>query len=133
MASDKSRRPQRDLEDRLALLEALGGLVPELIQVSNQEWLYMLLEEETRHSLAIEGVFTSEAELREVLQGRRSAPGVLNHFRTAQVCYDLAYQYRREKVFHLDLPTIHGIHSTLFGGVGGSLERFRGAGGGWDP
>ncbi len=55
MASDKSRRPQRDLEDRLALLEALGGLVPEFIQVSNQEWLYMLLEEETRHSLAIEG------------------------------------------------------------------------------
>lgn len=61
---------RRALEERLGLLRRLGGMDLRLIQVANEEWLYML-QEDTRNSLAIEGYFTTERELREVLRGRK--------------------------------------------------------------
>lgn len=126
MTPDKPQNPFRALDERIGLLERIGGLALELIQVGNEEWLYMLLQEDARHSLAIEGFFVTEKELKEVLQGRRQAPEILNYFRTAQLYYHLAFQYWREGVLHLDLPTIHAIHSLLFQGTGGVMERFRG-------
>lgn len=103
------------ITQRKTLLDQLGGL-PETI-VENQEWLYML-EEETRHSLSIEGYFTTEQELKAVLGGRKSQPEILNYYRTAQTLYDLALQYHREKMLRLDLPLIRHIHSELFREVG---------------
>ena len=79
---------------RKHLLETLGGL-PEAI-VHNDEWLSML-EEETRNSVAIEGYFATEQELKAVLKGRKTVPEILNYYRAAQGLYDLASQYYRAR------------------------------------
>jgi len=83
---------------RKELLEKLGGL-PEPT-VSNREWLY-LFKEDTRHSIQIEGFFTSEKQLEEVLLGGYTRAGgeeAYNYFRAASFAYGLAYEcYREEK------------------------------------
>lgn len=101
----------RTLDARKALLERFGGLPETTVQ--NTEWLYML-EQDTRHSLAIEGYFASEDELEAVLQGRRSNREITNYFRTAQTLYDQGLQYYRDKALRLDLSLIRHIHSELF-------------------
>lgn len=106
------RKSYRDsLARRRRLLEALGGL-PETT-VENQEWLYML-EEETRHSLSIEGFFATEQELKAVLSGRKQDPEIFNYYRTALTLYDLGLQDYREGLTRLDLPFIRHIHSEVF-------------------
>jgi Fic family protein len=111
------------MAERKALLDHLGGL-PETI-VENTEWLYML-EEETRHSLSIEGYFATEQELRAILRGRKTEPEILNYFRMAQVSYDLALQYYREKqALRLDLPFLRHIHSELFRELSPRRGEFR--------
>ena len=57
------------MQKRKKLLDSLGGLPEGAVGVKNSEWLYML-EEETRHSLAIEGYFASEKELRAIISGK---------------------------------------------------------------
>lgn len=99
---------------RKKLLDELGKL-PEAI-VENQEWLYML-EEDTRHSLSIEGYFATEEELKAVLQGKKTQPEILNYYRTSQFVYDLGLQYYREKSIFLDLALIRTIHSQLLRGI----------------
>ncbi|TFU25871.1 Fic family protein [Thermus tengchongensis] len=111
------------LAERRGLLERLGGLPLALLQVANEEWLYML-QEDTRHSLAIEGYFATERELEAVVQGRRGSLEVLNYFRTAQYTYGLAFQYHKESQLHLDLPLINNIHAMLFQGT--TQDRYRG-------
>ena len=98
------------INKRKKLLDELGQL-PEAI-VQNQEWLYML-EEDTRHSLSIEGYFATEEELKAVLKGKKTRPEILNYYRTSQFIYDLGLQYYREKSIILDLPLIRTIHSQL--------------------
>jgi Fic family protein len=110
------------LQKRKALLDKFGGL-PETI-VENKEWLYML-EEETRHSLSIEGYFATEEELKAILGGGKSKPEILNYYRTAQTLYDLGLQYYRDKMFWLNLPLIRHIHSELFREVD-FFSKFRG-------
>ena len=100
---------RRALEERLGLLRRLGGMDLRLIQVANEEWLYML-QEDTRNSLAIEGYFTTERELREVLRGRKGAAEVLNYFRTAQFVYEQALQDLQEEAWHLDVAFVNNIH-----------------------
>lgn len=102
------------IQKRKNLLDELGKL-PEAI-VENQEWLYML-EEDTRHSLSIEGYFATEEELKAVLQGKKTQPEILNYYRTSQFIYDLGLQYYREKSLFLDLALIRTIHSQLFRGI----------------
>ena len=46
---------------RKNLLDKLGKLLEAIVE--NKEWLYML-EEDTRHSLSIEGFFVTEEELK---------------------------------------------------------------------
>jgi Fic family protein len=122
-SSLKSQEKDRDtLERKLALFLRLGGL-PDT-EVSNQEWLYML-QLETRHSLSIEGHFSTESELKAVLNLRKSYPEILNYYRTAQGQYDLALQYRREGDFRLDLPLVRHIHSELFRELSSSRGEFR--------
>lgn len=110
------------LRQRKALLDELGGLPSTIVE--NQEWLYML-EEETRHSLSIEGYFATEQELKAILRGRKSEPEILNYYRTAQTLYDLGLQYYRDRMLLLNLPLIRHIHSELFREVG-LLSRSRG-------
>ncbi len=83
-----------------------------------------MLQEDTRHSLAIEGYFATEGELEAVVQGRRGSLEVLNYFRTAQYTYGLAFQYHKEGQLHLDLPLINNIHAMLFQGT--AQDRHRG-------
>lgn len=98
---------------RKALFDQLGGLPETTVQ--NTEWLYML-EQDTRHSLAIEGYFASEEELETVLRGGRSSLEITNYFRTAQTLYDQALQYYRDRDLRLDLSLVRHIHSELFRG-----------------
>jgi len=114
---------RRALEERRALLDRFGGMKLDLIQVANEEWLYML-QEDTRHSLAMEGYFADERELRQVLRGRRGSAEVFNYFRTAQFVYEQALQDAQEGVWHLDLAFINNIHGQLFRET--PLERERG-------
>jgi hypothetical protein len=79
--------PAPDLTRLLRKLAALGGLLS--VSVRNDEWLY-LLQEETRQSLSIQGYFTTDAQLKAVLGGRRGGPKILNYHRAAQGIYDLA-------------------------------------------
>ncbi len=106
-------RVRRALEERLGLLRRLGGMDLRLIQVANEEWLYML-QEDTRHSLAIEGYFATEQQLRDVLRGRRGAAEVLNYFRTAQFVYEQALQDAEEEIWHLDVAFVNNLHGQLF-------------------
>ncbi len=99
---------------RKRLLDELGKL-PEAI-VENQEWLYML-EEDTRHSLSIEGYFATEEELKSVLKGKKTQPEILNYYRTSQFIYDLGLQYYRDQSILLDVTLIRTIHSQLLRGV----------------
>lgn len=86
------------------------------IDVSNKEWLYML-GEETRHSIAIEGIFTDEKELKTVIERSDSSPDidqrVLNYFRAAQFLYDMALQYRISSEKPSYILLIRTLHSQL--------------------
>lgn len=115
--------PSDIVAERKALLDRLGGLTAGLLSVRNEEWLYML-QEDTRHSLAIEGHFATEQQLKAVLQGRRSGPEIVNCFRTAQSLYDLALQYHLEGQTHLDLALIRHIHSELWRELAPDRGRF---------
>lgn len=102
------------LAARKALFDQFGGLPETTVQ--NTEWLYML-EQDTRHSLAIEGYFASEEDLEAVLRGGRSSLEITNYFRTAQTVYDQALQYYRDHDFRLDLSLVRHIHSELYRGA----------------
>lgn len=116
------------VKERWDLLQRLGGLDLALVQVANREWLYML-REDTRHSLAIEGYFASEAELEEVVRGGRASVEVLNYFRTAQFVYEQALQDVKEGIFRLDVAFINNIHGQLFRDTSGEAWRGRPADG----
>lgn len=107
------------LDRRMERLKELGGLPSGVIAVRNDEWLYML-EEETRHSLAIEGYFATEKELKTIIAGGQHTDSeILGYYRTAGSLYDLALQYHRENDFRIDIPLIRHIHSELFREVNG--------------
>ena len=114
-----------DLTRRLHKLAELGGLPP--VGVRNDEWLYML-QQETRHSLSIEGYFATDAELKAVLGGQRSGPEILNYFRAAQGLYDLALQHHREGELVVNVALIRHIHSELFRELDDRRGLFRGGG-----
>lgn len=99
------------LAARKVLFDRFGGLPKTTVQ--NTEWLYML-EQDTRHSLAIKGYFASEEDLEAVLHGGRSSLEITNYFHTAQTVYDQALQYYRDQDFRLDLSLVRHIHSELF-------------------
>ncbi len=102
---------------RKALLERFGGLPDAAAIVRNNEWLYML-ELDTRNSLAIEGYFASEKELKDIIAGKHSGIEILNYYRTAGSIYDLALQYLREDQIRIDVPLVRHIHSELFRDTG---------------
>ncbi|WP_289059285.1 Fic family protein [uncultured Mesotoga sp.] len=90
------------------------------IDISNKEWLYML-GEETRHSVAIEGIFSSEEDLDAVIERNAASNSVqseiINYFRAAQFVYDLALQYRNDYVKPHYIHVIRTLHSQMFRNV----------------
>src|SRR6056297_2991476 len=86
------------------------------IDISNKEWLYML-GEETRNSVAIEGVFVSEKDLEAVITRHTEEKNVkveiINYFRAAQFIYDFALTYRNSKEKPHYLHIIRTLHSQL--------------------
>jgi len=102
------------LEERKNLLDL------KKIDISNKEWLYML-GEETRHSVAIEGIFSSEEDLDAVIERNAASSSVqseiINYFRAAQFVYDLALQYRNDYVKPHYIHVIRTLHSQMFRNV----------------
>ena len=86
------------------------------IDISNKEWIYML-GEETRNSVAIEGVFVSEKDLEAVITRNTEEKNVkveiINYFRAAQFIYDFALTYRNSKEKPHYLHIIRTLHSQL--------------------
>jgi len=86
------------------------------IELSNKEWIYML-GEETRNSVAIEGVFVSEKDLEAVIANNTEKKNVkveiINYFRAAQFIYDFALTYRDSKEKPHYLHIIRTLHSQL--------------------
>jgi len=63
-----------------------------------------MLTEETRHSIAIEGFFTSTAHLKNIIEknlktGKHSHE-ILHYLYTARFLYGLAYENWKEGIFH---------------------------------
>ena len=86
------------------------------IDISNKEWLYML-GEETRHSVAIEGIFSKENELKKVIENNSEEDvkiEIINYFRAAQFIYDFALQFRDQKEIPPYMQIIKTLHSQLF-------------------
>ncbi len=102
------------LEERKKLLDL------KQIDISNREWLYML-GEETRHSVAIEGIFSSEEDLDAVIERNAASSNVqseiINYFRAAQFVYDLALQYRNDYLKPHYIHVIRTLHSQMFRNV----------------
>jgi len=102
------------LEERKKLLDL------KQIDISNKEWLHML-GEETRHSVAIEGIFSSEEDLDAVIERNAASSSVqseiVNYFRAAQFVYDLAIQYRNDFVKPHYIHVIRTLHNQMFRNV----------------
>ena len=101
---------------RRAWLKKLGGI--DNVSVRNKEWL-ILLEEDTRNSLMIEGYFVSRAELTDIIQNPKYTEigyKVLGYFDAAVASYELAFQQYKTNEFKLTKPIIRQIHSLMFRG-----------------
>lgn len=101
---------------RRAWLKKLGGI--ESVSVRNKEW-FILLKEDTRNSLMIEGYFVSRAELADIIQNPKYTEigyKVLGYFDAAVASYELAFQQYKTNEFRLTKPIVRQIHSLMFRG-----------------
>ena len=101
---------------RRTWLKKLGGI--ESVSVRNKEWS-ILLNEDTRNSLMIEGYFVSRAELADIIQHPKYTEigyKVLGYFDAAVANYELAFQQYKTNEFKLTKPIIRQIHSLMFRG-----------------
>jgi len=101
---------------RLAWLEKLGGI--KHVSVKNKEWL-ILLKDDTRNSLMIEGYFVSRAEIADIIKNPKYTKigyKVLGYFDSAFFSYELAFQQYRTKEFKITKPIIRQMHSIMFRG-----------------
>ena len=97
-------------------LEKLGGL--QLVSVKNREWM-ILLKEDTRNSLMIEGYFVSRAEILDILENPKYSKigyKVLGYFDSAFASYELAYQQYKTNEFQISKSIIRQMHSLMFRG-----------------
>lgn len=108
------------MEIRRQWLKSLGGTSS--ISVKNKEWV-VLLEEETRHSLMIEGHVVSKQELRQILGGgsrnSHSRDEVLAYHDAAVAAYELANAQYKENDFQITKAHIRQFHALMFRGVRG--------------
>ncbi len=91
---------------------------------SNKEWLYML-GEETKHSVAIEGIFSDEKVLKNIIENNTEhdvKEETLNYFKTAQFTYDFALNFRKTTSVPPYIPLIKTLHSELFKNINSHFE-----------
>lgn len=108
--------PIKNIEIRKAWLKKLGGL--DTVSVKNKEWI-VLLEEDTRNSLMIEGYVVSRAEIKDIiLKPKYDKIGykVLGYFDSAFFSYEFAFQQYKTNEFRIDKSLIKQIHSLMFRG-----------------
>lgn len=107
--------PFSSIELRKKWLQKLGGLSS--VSVKNKEWI-VLLQEDTRHSLMIEGTFIDKRELRAILGDRQyrneESYKVLGYFDAALASYELAFQQYRSNEFSISKPIIRQIYAMMF-------------------
>ncbi len=101
---------------RLAWFGKLGGI--KHVSVKNKEWL-ILLKEDTRNSLMIEGYFVSRAEIIDIIENpkyTKTGYKVLGYFDSAFFSYELAFQQYKTNEFKITKPIIRQMHSIMFRG-----------------
>ena len=79
----------------------------------------ILLKEDTRNSLMIEGYFVSRAEIADILENPKyTSVGykILGYFDAAVASYELAFQQFKTGEFKVTKPIIRQIHSLMFRG-----------------
>lgn len=95
-------------------LQKLGDIQNPIVK--NAEWLH-LLEEETRHTLMIEGEFDNPEELQKVIEGNPDRKGkgakIVGVWESANQMYEIAYQQHLDKVFELPMYQIRAAHGAL--------------------
>jgi len=100
---------------RKSWLDALGGLPN--VSVKNKEWRD-LLEEDTRHSLMIEGYFVNKHELQDIILNKKEESNdghkVLGYFDAAFFSYEFALQQYKMAEFTLSKSLIRQIHALMF-------------------
>ncbi len=97
-------------------LEKLEGV--KSVSVRNKEWM-ILLEEDTRNSLMIEGYFVSRAEIADILENPKYTSigyKILGYFDAAVASYELAFQQYKTGEFKVTKPIIRQMHSLMFRG-----------------
>ncbi|MFA5099059.1 MAG: Fic family protein [Candidatus Paceibacterota bacterium] len=97
-------------------LEKLGGI--KNVSVRNKEWL-ILLQEDTRNSLMIEGHFVTRADLADVIENSKYSKHehkILGYFDAAVASYELAFQQYKNKEFKITKSIIQQAHSLMFRG-----------------
>ena len=97
-------------------LEKLGGL--DTVSVRNREWL-ILLREDTRNSLMIEGHFVSRAEIADLIENPKYTDigcKIMGYFEAALASYELAFQQYKTNEFKITKPIIRQMHSLMFRG-----------------
>lgn len=109
--------PIASMELRKQWLKKLGGLTH--VSVKNKEWL-ILLQEDTRQSLMIEGEFVDKRELKAIISDRSSRQDypvvvkVLGYFDSALAAYEHAFQQLQVNEFRITKPLIRQMHSMMF-------------------
>ena len=101
---------------RLAWFKKMGGI--EHVSVKNKEWL-LLLEEDTRNSLMIEGYFVSRAEIRDIIENpkyTKTGYKILGYFDSALFSYEFAFQQYKANEFKVTKSIIRQMHSLMFRG-----------------
>jgi Fic family protein len=98
--------------------------VLEKIDITNKEWLYMI-KNDTRHSLQIEGIVTSEKDLKSIIKGNYDEDDeIINYFSTAKHMYSYAIEYYKDNEFALSKATVRQIQKQLLSGS--SNEKIKG-------
>ncbi|SDC80604.1 Fic family protein [Geotoga petraea] len=96
----------------------------EKIDITNKEWLYMI-KNDTRHSLQIEGIVSSEKDLKSIIKGNYDEDDeIVNYFSTAKHMYSYAIEYYKDNEFALSKATIRQIQKQLLSGS--SNEKIKG-------
>ena len=101
---------------RLEWFKKLGGI--KHVSVKNKEWL-LLLEEDTRNSLMIEGYFVSRADIKDIIENpkyTKTGYKVLGYFDSALFSYEFAFQQYKTNEFKVTKPIIRQMHSLMFRG-----------------
>jgi Fic family protein len=84
-----------------------------------------MIKNDTRHSLQIEGIVSSEKDLKSIIKGNYDEDDeIVNYFSTAKHMYSYAIEYYKDNEFALSKATIRQIQKQLLSGS--SNEKIKG-------